>query len=37
MLIDDYVIEEAEYQGKKANLGKKRGGTKSFMYMSGTR
>ena len=35
--ISDYVIEEAEYQGKKVELGKvKRGGTKSFMYMSGT-
>ena len=29
--IDDYVIEEAEYQGKKVELGKvKRGGTKKF-------
>ena len=31
MPIDDYVIEEAEYQGKKVELGKvKRGGTKKF-------
>jgi hypothetical protein len=29
--INDYVIEEAEYQGKKVELGKvKRGGTKKF-------
>tara|TARA_Y100001937_G_scaffold117574_1_gene170993 strand:- start:234 stop:617 length:384 start_codon:yes stop_codon:yes gene_type:complete len=29
--ISDYVIEEAEYQGKKVELGKvKRGGTKKF-------
>tara|TARA_R100000908_G_C3646627_1_gene80352 strand:- start:106 stop:489 length:384 start_codon:yes stop_codon:yes gene_type:complete len=31
MPIGDYVIEEAEYQGKKVELGKvKRGGTKKF-------
>ena len=31
MPIDDYVIEEAEYQGKKVELGKvKPGGTKKF-------